>query len=157
LEALVYLALEAPSVHEALELRRRGRIKDEQLRHALAKAGIEQQYWPALLELIDERLSPEIVAEAIQRGIMPDPGFLPVGPPTAEGNVKAFPVANIDPLDEAASSGINRERLFALTALIGNPVGPDTAARALFRGIITEDDFGRAIAEGRTRNEWGFV
>lgn len=154
---LVYLALEAPTISEALNLRRRGRIDDKQLEHALAKAGIEQAYWPALTELVDERLSPEVVAESIQRGTMTDPGFLPVGPPSEVGKVPAFPVSPIDPLSEAASSGYNRERLAALTALIGNPVGPQQAARALFRNIITQADFDRAIAEGRTRNEWGFV
>lgn len=156
-QALVYLALAAPPLSEALDLRRRGRITDNQLRHALAKAGIEQQYWPALLELIDERLSPEIIAESIQRGTMTDPGFLPVGPPSEVGDVPAFPVSALDPLEEAAASGYDRQRLAALTALIGNPIGPDSAARALFRGIIKQPDFDRAIAEGRTRNEWGFV
>lgn len=161
LHTLVYLALEAPDVSEALRMRRRNLldpalgITDAQLEHALAKAGIEQSYWPALKQLTDEPLSPAIVAEAIQRGIMADPGFLPVAPPTGVGNVPAFPVSDLDPLREAEASGVSRERLFVETALIGNPVGPDTAARAFYRGLLTSDDFGRAIAEGRTRNEWG--
>lgn len=163
LHALVYLALEAPDVSEALRMRRRNLldpalgITDQQLEHALAKAGIEKAYWPALKQLTDEPLSPAIVAEAIQRGIMRDPGFLPVAPPTGVGNVPAFPVSDLDPLREAEANGISRERLFVETALIGNPVGPDTAARARYRGILTDDDYGRAIAEGRTRNEWGPV
>lgn len=155
--ALVYLQLEAPDVAQALDLRRRGRITDDDFRHALAKAKIEQRFWPAFLELVDERLDPAVIAAAIQRGIMRDPGFLPVGPPTTAGKVPAFPVSPIDPIAEAEASGIDRERLFVETALVGNPVGPEQAARALFRGIIEEPDFERAIAEGRTRNEWGFV
>lgn len=163
LHTLVYLALEAPDISEALRMRRRNLldpnlgITDAQLDHALAKAGIERAYWPALKQLTDEPLSPAIVAEAIQRGIMRDPGFLPVGPPTEAGNVPAFPVSNLDPLREAEANGVSRERLFVETALIGNPVGPDTAARARYRNIITDADFARAIAEGRTRNEWGDV
>lgn len=162
-EALVYLALEAPDVSEALRMRRRNLldpdlgITDAQLDHALAKAGIERSFWPALKQLTDEPLSPAIVAEAIQRGIMSDPGFLPVGPPSDTGKVAAFPVSPLSPLNEAAANGVNRERLFVETALIGNPVGPSEAAHALFRGIIEQPDFDRAIAEGRTRNEWGFV
>lgn len=163
LHTLIYLNLEAPSVSEAIRMRRRNLldpqlgITDAQLDHALAKAGIEHSFWPALKQLTDEPLSPEVVAEAVQRGVLKDPGFLPVGPPSHEGKVKAFPVSPLNALREAQASGVDRERLFAMTALIGNPVGPDTAARALFRGIIDENDFGRAIAEGRTRNEWGWV
>lgn len=161
--ALVYLTLEAPDVSEALRMRRRNLIDpslgidEAQLDHVLAKAKIEKEYWPALKQLTDEPLDPAIVAQAIQRGILRDPGFLPVGPPTTEGKVRAFPQSSINPLAEAAGNGINRERLFVETALVGNPVGPEQAARALFRGIIEQTDFDRAIAEGRTRNEWGFV
>lgn len=164
LKALIQLALEAPPYAEVLDLWRRNatrpadeQIDESQVDHALAKAKIEPQYWPALKELISARLDPAVIAAAIQRGIMRDPGFLPVGPPTTEGKVKAFPVSPLDPLAEAASTGVNFERLFVETALVGNPPGPQELAHALFRQIIEDDDFARGIAEGRTRNEWGFV
>ena len=153
-DALVYLAQTVPTVAEALDLRRRGRISDAQLQHALAKAQIEPQYWPALMELTDDRLSPQVVALAIVRGIMKDPGFLPVGPPSTEGKVKAFPVSGLDPLAEAAANGYDRDRLFVETAIMGRPMGPEGAAAAYFRGILELADYQRSIAEGDVRNEW---
>jgi hypothetical protein len=152
--ALVEIAKTAPPVSEALELRRRQRITDDQLTHAMAKAQIEPQYWPALSELVDERLSPQVVALGIVRGIISDPGFLPVSPPSAVGKVPAFPTSTIKPLDEAASSGYSRERLFVETAIQGRPMGPEAAASAVFRSILEKVDFQRAVAEGDVRNEW---
>lgn len=153
-DALVYLEQHAPDIGEALRLRRRDRITPEQLAHALAKAQIEPQYWPALSELVDERLSEQVVALAIVRGLMKDPGLLPVGPPSAVGKVPAFPVSKLDPLDEAASSGFNRDRLAVLAGIMGRPMGPESAAAATFRGILERVDFDRAISEGDVRNEW---
>lgn len=153
-DALVYLAQTAPTIAEAITLYRRSKITVEQLQHALAKAQIDPQYWPALLHTTDERLSAQVVALAIVRGIMKDPGFLPVGPPSAEGKVKAFPVSPLDPLEEAAASGWDRERLFVETAIMGRPMGPEGAAAAFFRGILELADYQRAVAEGDVRNEW---
>jgi len=163
LKAAVQLALRAPASSEALIMYRRRKLDGiddatalEHLQHAFAKSQLEHKYWAQLVELADVPLEPAAIAEAIQRGIIPDSGnFLPVGPPTAPGKVKAFPPAKLDGLVEAAASGVSRERLYAMTALVGNPLGPHEAAQAVFRDIITLDDFGRAIAEGRTRNEWG--
>jgi hypothetical protein len=164
LAAAVQLALKAPAVSEALTLYRRRHIDKvddatalAHLRHAFAKAQLEVTYWPQLEQTATAALEPAVIAEAIQRGLMVDPGFLPVGPPQTVGNVKAFPVSTLDPLAEAAAAGVDRERLFVTTGLVGNPVGPHEAADALFRGVIDEPSFERAIAEGRTRNEWGFV
>src|SRR5205807_6194553 len=106
-------------------------------------------------DLFFERLDPSVVATAIQRGIMRDPGFLPVGPPTATGKVPAFPVSPLDPVAEAKAQGINEERLFVETAIVGLPLSLQEAASAYFRGIIELADFERAVAEGNTRNEWG--
>jgi hypothetical protein len=151
---LVELAKAGPPVAEALNLRRRDRITAEQFEHALSKAQIEPQYWPALKELVDERLDPAVIALAIVRGIMKDPGFLPVGPPSAVGKVPAFPTSPLDTTAEAASSGVNLERLFVETAIAGRPMGPEAAASAVFRDILERVDFDRAIAEGDVRNEW---
>jgi hypothetical protein len=151
---MVELEKAGPPVAEALTLRRRDRITAAQFEHALSKAQVEPQYWPALKELVDERLDPPVIALAIVRGIINDPGFLPVGPPTTEGKVKAFPVSTVDALNEAASSGYNRERLFVETAIAGRPMSPESAASAVFRSIIEKVDYQRAIAEGDLRNEW---
>jgi hypothetical protein len=161
LQALIQLNLRAPGVPEVLELWRRNasrpaseQITEAQVDHALAKAQIEPQYWPAVKELFSERLDPAVIAVAIQRGIMRDPGFLPVGPPAAQGKVPKFPVSGLDPLAEAISSGVTQDRLFVETAIVGNPASPDLAARMTFRDIIERVDFDRAISEGNTRNEW---
>jgi hypothetical protein len=151
---LVELEKAGPPVAEALNLRRRDRITAAQFEHALAKSQVEPQYWDALKELVDERLDPPVIALAIVRGIISDPGFLPVGPPSATGKVPAFPTSAIDALQEAASSGYNRERLFVETAIAGRPMGPESAASAVFRNIIERVDYDRAIAEGDVRNEW---
>ena len=151
---LVHLALRAPTHSEAQDLRRRGRITAEQLRHTFAKEQIEEQYWDALAELVDDRLSPQNVAVAIVRGLMVDPGFLPVSPPTEVGKVPAFPVSKIDPVTESESSGINSDRLAVLTGIFGRPPGPELTARAYFRGILELADYYRSISEGDVRNEW---
>jgi hypothetical protein len=95
------------------------------------------------------------LANAIHRGLIPDPGLLAVPPPSGTGNVPAYPVYGIDAIQEAAGSGINRERLGALVGLTGLPMGPHEAAQAVFRHILTATDYARAVAEGNTRNEWG--
>lgn len=154
IQAVAAMLQRAPNESTAQDLRRRHKISGEQLRHAFAKAKIEPQYWEALADLVDERLSPQVVALAIVRGLIEDPGILPVGPPDAVGNVPAFPVFNIDAVDEAASSGFNLDRLSVLTGIAGRPMGPEAAAAATFRGILERADFDRAIAEGDVRNEW---
>lgn len=152
--ALVYLAQRAPTLADAQDLFRRGHIDHAQLLHTFEKEQIEGQYWDALATLIDERLSPEVVALAIVRGLMDNPGILPVGPPSAVGKVPAFPVSQIDPVDESKSSGYNKERLAVLAGIAGRPMGPEAAAAAVFRGILERVDYDRAIAEGDVRNEW---
>lgn len=153
--ALVYLAQTVPGFAEALTLWRRNPDSFADLwSHALTKAGLDARYLPFLNQLKDDRLSPPLVALAIVRGIIKDPGFLPVGPPTAEGKVKAFPVSALDALGEAAAFGFDRDRLFVQTAISGRPMGPEAAASAVFRGILERVDFDRAVAEGDIRNEW---
>lgn len=153
-DALAYLAQTAPPHGEAQDLRRRGKITPEQLLHAFAREGIEPQYWDGLADLVDERLSAQVIALAIVRGIVKDPGFLPVGPPTTAGKVEPFPVSSIDALAESQSQGIDEERLRVLTAIQGRPMGPEAAAGAYFRSILELADYQRAIAEGDVRNEW---
>lgn len=153
-EALVYLAQRAPTYAEAQDLRRRGKITRDQLFHAFAKEQIEAQYWEALADLVDERLSPQVMALAIVRGLVEDPGILPVGPPSQVGNVPAFPVFDVNPVTESAASGIDKERLSILAGIAGRPLAPDAAAQAYFRGILQLADFQRAISEGDIRNEW---
>jgi hypothetical protein len=148
-------ALKYPDTAELLELWRRGRLTAGEVGLALQRAGIPDLYRAAVLDLFTGRLDPAIIATAIQRGIMQDPGILPVGPPTGTGKVARFPVSPLDTLAEAKAHGIDLERLFVETAIVGLPASPDLAARATYRNIIERVDFDRAIAEGNTRNEWG--
>lgn len=153
--ALRFLAATAPGTPELLELWRRGRLSEQLVRDGLKKSGLLDEFVDAVLELFVGRLDPAVVATAIQRGIMKDPGFLPVGPPAGVGDVPAFPVSPLDPLAEAQAQGIDSDRLFVETAIVGLPLSLQEAASAYFRGIIQLDDFKRAVAEGNTRNEWG--
>lgn len=146
---------EYPGTAELLELWRRGKLSQADVDAALTRQMFDPTYRAALMELFNNPLDPAVIATAIQRGIMTDPGFLPVGPPTAEGNVKAFPVSPLDPLNEAQWSGVNEQRLFVETAIVGLPLALIESAHGYFRGILTLDDFKRAVAEGNTRNEWG--
>ena len=161
LRGLVYLAQRAPDLALTLELWRRGKFGTPTdpaavayVDHALAKAQIEPRYWTPLKDLFYDRLSPPVLALAIVRGIVKDPGFLPVQPPTGVGKVPAFPVSSIDALTEALAGGFDAERLFVETAIAGRPPGPELMARAAFRQIIDLVDYERAISEGDVRNEW---
>lgn len=153
-DSLVYLAQRAPTHSEAQDLRRRKRITAEQLRHTFAKEQIEEQYWDALAELVDDRLSAQAVALGIIRSMLPDPGFFPVKLDTSGGVVPAYPVSNIDPIAEAEAHGFNAERLRVMVGSIGRPPGPGELARATFRNLIKRPDFNRGILEGDTRPEW---
>lgn len=157
----VQLALRAPGVAEALTLYRRRNMQEggapfplSLLHHAYAKAQIEYQYWDALDSLATLPLDPAVIANLIVRGIMPAPFALPYTPPSGTGNVEAFPESTLDAAREAAASGVDVDRLFGMVAAIGRPMGPVEAAQAFFRGILTDDDYLRAILEGDTRGEW---
>lgn len=155
LKALVYLAQTVPGFAESLQLlRRHPEAFAELWQHTLVKNGLDPRYHPYLTELQTDRLSPQVVALAIVRGIMADPGFLPVGPPSTAGKVKPFPVSPLPTLSEAAAGGFDRDRLFVQTAIMGRPMGPEAAAAAVFRGILEKVDYQRAVAEGDVRNEW---
>src|SRR5512142_2363962 len=84
---LVHLALKAPTAADAQDLRRRKKITRDQLLHAFAKEQIEHQYWDALADLVDERLSAQAVALGIIRSMIADPGFFPVQLYTSGGVV----------------------------------------------------------------------
>lgn len=152
---LVDIARTAPDVGTLRTLWRRGLIDAAGFEHGLRKAKLEPRWTTPLEGLKEERLDPAVLATAIQRGLIPDPGILPVAPPTGAGKVKAFPVFDIDALTEAEAHGIDKERLSVMVGEVGLPLALVSAAQALFRGIITETDFRRAVSEGNTRNEWG--
>src|SRR5207302_3351662 len=123
--------------------------------HVLVKAGLDQRYTAGLTALkASEPLDPAVIATAVQRTVLPNPGILPNQPSTAGSNVPPMPEVAQDPYLEAAKSGIPPYVLDALTRIVGLPASPDLAARMFFRNIVTEGAFNQAILEGNTRGEW---
>lgn len=153
-DSLVEILHGGPGIAQAFELWRRGEIQEGQFRGALRLLHIGDDWIDELERLHDVRLDPAVVALAVVRGLIPNSGILPVGPPTTVGKVAAFPVQAIDPFEEAAAAGVDAERLKVMAGIAGRPMGPELAARATFRGILEDADFKRAIAEGDVRNEW---
>lgn len=152
---LVNEIIEAPGFGELVRMLRRETIGPDLFRHGLRKAKLDPEWDEGLTDLIDDRLDPAVIATSIQRGTMRDPGYLPVGPPTEVGVVPPMPVSPLDPEVEAAASGINPERLAAMTRIVGLPPAPGELLQLINRGEIQPADFFRGVAEGNTRNEWG--
>jgi hypothetical protein len=152
--ALIDIANAGPPLAAALTLLRRGFWLPDQYKTALNRMAIEKEWYEGLLTLQDEWLSPAELAVMIQRSVIPNPGILPNQPSLDGSNVPQMPVVEIPVLKEAAGSGVNEDRLKALTRIIGLPAPPDLAARMHFRNIITEGAFNQAILEGNTRGEW---
>ena len=151
---LVNFAITYPGAAQLLDLQRRSILPTGDLTAALERHGLTAEYAGYVAELIDNPLDPAVIATAIQRSIIEAPFTLPVAAPTGTGNVKAFPQSDIDAKEEAAWSGIDLDRLEVMTAIVGLPMSLQSAASGYFRGILTIDDYYRAVAEGDTRNEW---
>lgn len=152
--ALVELALTAPGVPELLALLRRELVSPGDWSHGLRKAKLDPRYDAGLEALRDILIDPSVIATAVQRGVMHDPGLLPVGPPTEVGRVTPMPISSLDTLKEAAGSGMSEERLAVHARIVGLPPAPGELLELLNRNVIVEADYLRGIAEGNTRNEW---
>lgn len=153
-DRLVQEALNGPGVGQLLVAYRRGFITDAQFVHGLRKAKLENLWDAPLRELKSEILSPQAVALGVVRSVLRDPGLMVVDLDTSGGDVPAYTPSSIDTLAEAAASGIDEERLRVMVGSIGLPMSAQQAASALFRGIIQQPDYNRAILEGDTRPEW---
>lgn len=155
LDRLIYLAQTVPGVAEALRLWRHGFITDSQWTHALVKASIDPQYYPALDQLKTAELAGiGDVAYGVVRGILPAPPWVPVAPPATGDKVPRFPVVHLDPVQLAAELGFSEEMLQLMVGRSGLSMAPVMAAQAYFRGIIGPNDYLLAIAEGDLRTEW---
>lgn len=161
LHALVELHLAAPGLAELMAGRRRGiaskgaeGLTAQEFTDGLGKLKIHPEFRPLLGDLLVDKLDPPVVALAIVRGIIPDPGILPVSPPAGEGKVPKFPVFPIDAVAEALANGVNLERLSVMAAIAGRPMSPEAAAQAFWRHVIERVDFDRAVSESDVRNEW---
>ncbi len=154
-DQLVYLSQTVPPVAEAVTLWRKALIPDALFYHSLTKAGLDARYLGPLAGLkMDERLAPSQIALGIVRSILDDAGLLVTKLDTGPGKVPRYPVSPLDPVAEAATWGITKERLRVMVGEIGLPMSPQQAASALFRGIIERTDYNAAIAEGDIRPEW---
>lgn len=152
--ALIDIANTGPGVAQAFRLWRRDLIDDGGFSRALKRAAIEDEWIKALRQTRNEPLDPADIARGIHRGLVPDPGLVLGVPSPGPGKVQAYPVYNIDALREASWFGLDHDHLGVLVGLQGLPMGSHEAAQALFRGVIEDNDYLRAIAEGNTRNEW---
>lgn len=153
-DALVAIANIGPGMAQAFNLWRRRQIDEVGFRRALKRLGLESEWIDALWNVRQDVLDPADLARGIHRGLVPDPGLLQGNLPSGVGNVPAYPVYPIDALREAEAAGLDHDHLGVLVGLQGNPMGAHEAANAVFRKILTPDDYLRAIAEGNTRNEW---
>lgn len=154
LAAVAALAQTYPGLGELDEMANRKVLSDALVDKALARHGIPAEYQPAVKALFADLLDPPQIAAAIHRNIIPDPGTLVGDQPGTDRKVPIFPKVPIDALEEVEGQGLDLDRLKVLVGLQGLPMGPHEAAQALFRGIITHDDYLAAIAQGNTRNEW---
>lgn len=153
-DAMVAVAEAGMPLGNAFDAWRRGELTDAEFDTQLDRSGIAETWFAKMRALHDVLLSPQELAVMVQRGIVKNDDLLPVGPPTATGKVPPMPQIGVDPVDEAGKQGWTKDRLAGLARIIGLPASPDLAARMVFRGIIEETDFYRAISEGNTRNEW---
>jgi hypothetical protein len=143
-----------PGIGQAFRLWRRGKINDDGFKRALRRANLEPEWIDALAETKVEPLTPEIVANAVQQGFLPNDGLLP---DAGDGSLPMTPPTeqvNLDPSGEASQSGVPSEHLRVLAQLSGNPPGPMQLLDLWNRGIITEEAVDRGIREGRTKTKW---
>jgi hypothetical protein len=153
-DAMIAVADTGPGLGQAFRLWRRDLINDAGFRRAAKRLGIEEEWLDALEKTRQEPLDPAVIAAAIVRGLIPDPGILPVGPPAGVGKVPRFPVFAVDAVEDAKWAGVDLERLSVMVGNYGRPMSPEAAAFATYKGIIERVDFDRAVAEGDVRNEW---
>lgn len=146
--------LRAPAVGELLQLIRRRAVTDAEITHALRKAQLEPTWDTKLRGLAATPLTPGEIANAIHRGNMADNGLLVAVPPRTPGAVPQYPVSQLDPLEQAAWSGLSEAQLGVLVANSGLPLSLTEMLTLLRRGKVTDDDVRRAIAHSNVRNEY---
>lgn len=153
-DTMVNIANTGPPLGQAMDAWRRGLISRNDFVTTLERAGIEHQWFQFMTELHDDRLSPEVIANAVQQGHVPGDDILP--PVVTDGPPFDIPLTQIpvDPLDEAAASGIDKARLQVLANLAGLPPAAGELREMLNRGYITEDAAISGIREGHTKTKW---
>jgi len=169
LRALVQLSQTAPGQADLDRMLNRHTISRSQFNHAMAKHQIEPQYWDALYDLTNDRLSVADVAAAVQQGHMPNEGILPdvsAAVQPAQGSVTPqapdhqppshVPLTqiDIDPIAEAAADGYDLSRLQVRANLSGLPPGAETLLTMWNRQLIDEASVDAGIREGHIKTKW---
>lgn len=152
--AMVDIANVGPALGQAYAAWRRDKLTDEQFRTALRRLGIEGEWYDALEALKEDRLDLGAIATAIHRGIIPGQGLIVTEPPTGAGRVPQVPISTIDPVAEAASHGIDPERLRVMVGNTGLPPGLIEMLHLLNMGEVEVSDVQRAVAQSNLRNEY---
>jgi hypothetical protein len=129
LDRLVYLSQTFPGSGELDSLSNRQLITLGQVREALTRAGLPPDWHQPIIDKFSDILTPGELAAAIHRGLVPAQGLVLGEQPQPPFNVDAYPVQDIDALQEAAGSGYDEKRLHTLVGLQGLPMGPHEAAQ----------------------------
>lgn len=170
-DALVQAALRAAPVAQALDIWRRQPDQDAArplFEHAMAKAQLEQQWWPLIEQLYTIRVPADLLAFAHQRGIVDNPAdpvtgqlLIPVSPPTTNvtdvngqpSPIQQLPV-DLDVLAEFQATGWDFTRAAVNARARGLPPAPGELLQLVNRGTISTGEYYVGIGEGDTRNEW---
>jgi hypothetical protein len=151
---LIDIANIGPGVSTAFDLWRRGVIDEAGFRRAVVRDGLEAEWIDDLVKVKQHLLSPEVIANAVQQGHVPNDGILP--PIVSGATPLDIPLTqiDIDPLEEAAGSGVGEDRLRVLANLAGLPPPQGELLSMWNRGIITEAAVDAGIREGHTKTKW---
>ena len=167
--ALVALAQTYPELADLVKLSNRQILNPTEVKAVLARHAIPEVYVQPLIDLFANLLSPAEVAAAVQQGHLANPNILPdvsASVPAVGGQVEAtapdggapstVPLTqlNIPPVDEAAGSGVNFERLQVIANLAGLPPGSAELLTMWNRNLIDEDSVDAGLREGHLKTKW---
>lgn len=153
-DLLAQLEIQAPPVGQLLDMLRRSTVSDGDFAHGLRKAQLDSRYDAAIRQLTQRPLEGAELANAIHRGNMDGGDLLPFPAPRDPGRIPQYPISTLDPLEQAAWSGMSHDQLGVLVANAGLPLAIGEMLQLLNRGEVTEDDVRRAVAHSNLRNEY---
>lgn len=168
-DALIQLAQSYPGTADLAEGANRQLLDPSQVSLALARHGIPEQYHDALIAMFQRLLSPADIASGVQQGHLPNDGILPeVSPAVTPAQGMAQTTApdqqppshvpltqvDIDPIAEAAGSGVSEDRLKVMANLAGLPPGAESLLDMWNRNLIDEASVDAGIREGHLKTKW---
>lgn len=168
--AMVAVATEYPDVAVAIELDRRSITPPGELAANIEKLGYPADFAGYIAQLAVHILSPSEVANAVQQGHLANTGnILPELPPeitypagyaqpeAPDGQpASSVPLTQLglDPITEAAGSGIDFERLQVQANLAGLPPGAESLLTMWNRNLIDEAAVDAGLREGHLKTKW---